>query len=147
MIQRFFWRTLFCITPFGNLVSRQSEDFEAWLSDRSFCFINSLDRTHVTTSGNCSLIDISLRSYDIFSLFVPHVTDVLFESGHFLISISFDYQPTLQRSLAHCRWTNIFQEVNFALSTTIAYAIFSETVQRAMTKNCFHTAPPRCYTA
>lgn len=135
----------------GFLVfSRASESFAEWLSESSFCLMNSTMPTYVVPNGGCSQIDLLLCSPDILTSSTIHVEEELYDSDHFPIIISVDLHTLLQPSLTLYKWLLISREMNASIQliSKMGYEAFHKLVLNAMQKHSvIYCRPAKCLPA
>lgn len=94
----------------SQVSSPASESFVQWLYDSPFCLINSSVPTHVASVSVCSLIDLSLCSFDFFASTSFQIEDDTYDSDHFLNHIQVDIRPPLQPGIILYKWPLISLE-------------------------------------
>lgn len=109
--------------------------FVQWLADSSFCFLNICDQTHVAPSGSCSLSDLLMCSTDFLACVSLQVEDDPYESDHFAVSISLNFNSPLLPTATHYRWPLICQDINNTLQSCSDMAFSSIRVQHEKANN------------
>lgn len=95
----------------GYLVSScANECFVEWLSESSFCLMNSTAPTHVSPNRVCSLIYLSLCSPDLACSSL--VEEDSYDSGYFPIIISVDFHSPVRSCSSLYQWSLICREIN-----------------------------------
>lgn len=65
------------------------------VANSPFCLLNITDTTDVALGDDCSLLDPSLPSTNVYAHTSLDVEDELFDSVHFPTSITFDVNPSV----------------------------------------------------